>query len=245
MTLLPFNLLPGFEPLVKEGDTVKEGDILAENKTPSEISINIASDLGIPIRKVRNALKKNSGDSVSQGDILAEKKGIMGGKMIKSTITGVFSRIDEETGSMIIKTGDTNSQDKIVAPVDGVVTMVGEGRILVKTEKEALAAEKFSGDTFSGEVEVLNYLHVRDIDAKIAGKVIMIEKLDRENLAKLIGLDVGAVITVEVPEEELANLKSKDIRTPVLKVTEKEFSSFSKSAHKILVDGQKGVALKI
>jgi hypothetical protein len=245
MTLLPFILPAGFVPKVAEDHKVKEGDVLAENSTPSEVAINIAEDLGIPIRKVRNVLRKNTGDLVEEGDILAEKKGLMGGKIIKSTISGIVARIDEEKGSIIIKSKTDSGVDRILSPVDGTVTMVGEGKILLKTDREALVADKSSGNTYLGNVEKLKKTDLRDIDVSIAGKIIVVGEIGREVLAKVLGLGVGAVVASEIADSEFDNLTSKDIKTPVLRVKEKDLDVFLKNVHKILVDGEKGVIVKV
>lgn len=245
MTLLPFILPEGFSPLVKEDDKVKEGDILAQNSVPSEVSIDIASDLSIPVRKVRTALKKNPGEQIAEGDVIAEKKGVMGGKIIKSTIKGTISRLDDETGSLVVKTGEnTRGDDKIVCPVDGVVTLATSTKILVKTDKEAIVADKFSGQSYSGEALKLKSTDVRDIGSDVEDRVVIVDKLTREDLAKLLALGVGAVVTSEIDDSVFSNLEAKSIETPVIRISEKDMEAFSKNVNRVVVDGEKGVVLK-
>jgi hypothetical protein len=96
-----------------------------------------------------------------------------------------------------------------------------------------------------GDVEKLKGADLRDIDVSIAGKIIVVGAIAREALAKVLGLGVGAVIATEIADSEFDNLASKDIQTPVLRVKEKDLDGFLKSAHKILVDAEKGVIIKV
>jgi hypothetical protein len=244
MTVLPFTLPTGFKPLVGENDKIKEGQVLAENSKPSEVSINVAQDLEIPIRKVRTVLKKLPGQSIEEGDLIAEKKGIMGGKMIKSTISGTASRIDEETGSLIVSMGGDSQQSQIMSPVDGTVSMVSDTKILIKTEAEAIVADKFSGKNYTGEVERLTQEGLRDVGSVVDDKVVVVPSVSREELAKLLALGAGAVVASNIEDATFANLENKNIDAPVLRIAEKDLDSL-KSSKKISVDGEKGVVLKL
>src|SRR5438309_2351910 len=68
MTSLPVLLSKGFSPLVKSGDVVTVGQILAQNIYKDDVIINLPNDLAIPLAKVKKVLKKNPGDTLSEGE---------------------------------------------------------------------------------------------------------------------------------------------------------------------------------
>jgi len=243
--LLPFFLPPDFESLVKEGDSVKEGQVLAQNTKPAEISINISKDLGIPIRKTRNVIKKNVGDKIAIGDLLAEKKGFLGGAVIKSTMEGTYSKFDEETGSMVISITGASENKEILSPVDGEVSMCNNEKILLKTGKEALALEEGTGETFVGEILKLKSGDSRDLNVSVDGKIVFSPKIERESLFKAIVLGAGAVLAEEVEDLVFESLRDKNVKTPVGRIKGKDLDRFLKTNVKVMVDGSKKIILKV
>ena len=76
MVLLPFLLDAGFTPIVKKGDLVKVGDILAESKNYENVSIPLAKIFAVKPHTAGKFLKVSPGDSIANGEVLAVRKGV-------------------------------------------------------------------------------------------------------------------------------------------------------------------------
>ena len=147
MISLPVQLPPGFTSLVTTGDTIRTGQTIAQKTTTNEQVINISEQLGIPIKKVKNVLKKNPGDEVKEGDVIAVKKGFLGfdSHRVISRVNGVVDRYQRDSGNLIIKTGSQVMMEKLVSPVDGTITLCDNKKIVIETEKNIALAQKGSG----------------------------------------------------------------------------------------------------
>src|SRR5438105_2270087 len=133
MTSLPVLLSKGFSPLVKSGDVVTVGQILAQNIYKDDVIINLPNDLAIPLAKVKKVLKKNPGDTLSEGEIIAVKKSFLGVHQdaIISRISGTILRYERDTGNLVIKTSYATLTENLLSPVDGTVALCDNEKIII------------------------------------------------------------------------------------------------------------------
>lgn len=249
MVSLPIALPHGFIPLVKIGDTIYRDTILAEKSSEKEEIINLSLELGLPPEKVRKIVKKNPGDKVSPGDVLAYKKGVLGIKseFIQSEVSGTILRFDRSTGTLVIRlTADNHHLPKttIISPIDGVVSLCNNEKIVIDTEKHVIVGHSGRGKTTQADLVILkeeprgSQIKLHQIDASLAGKIILSFSFSRDALVKAIGVDVLGIIAVAIDQEDYQHLAQRDIMTPVVGIDAQDYERLVQHTDKaILIDG--------
>lgn len=235
MTSLSINLPKDFSSKVKLGDKILVGQVIA-NKNISGVSheINIGSVLGVPASDAGKFLIKKPGDRVEESTVIALKKKALGSATKAfSPATGTVFKFDQESGVLTIRTNSETSTEDLFSPVDGVVELCDNDKIVVKTQKggvivadSANGEENIEGLIFAIEDSEVNPI---DINADVAGKIIAGNKFDREALAKSIGIGTLGVIACEIIDGDLEELKKKMIKTPVLIVSHEEIKKIIKA----------------
>jgi biotin carboxyl carrier protein len=159
MTELPVLIPTGFTTTITPGTTVTVGDTLATYDAVSEEAINLAEKLETNPLKVAKMLKKNPGESVEVGEALAVESGFFSSIQVQSKVAGTIIRYERNTGKLIIAPTKSDEAeaigDTIVAPVEGTVLSVDDSQIILKTDKNVLAASRGSGKAVSGDVYIL------------------------------------------------------------------------------------------
>ena len=97
--------LPG-DVIVKKGDMVKSGDIVARTNLPGKVhSVNVINRLAILPNDLRKNMLKKEGDSVVKDETIAETKPFI--KMFKSIclspITGIIETVSDITGQVLLR----------------------------------------------------------------------------------------------------------------------------------------------
>ena len=231
MTLLPIFLQEGFIAKISVNDKLKTGDVIAERKRNSkEEVIHFSSDYKIPPNKILKVLKKNLGDSIQEGSVIAIKKKLFGGQEIVSKISGTIVKIDEEKGDIYVKTLNSNKDEneQLFSPVDGVVEICNNEKIVIKTDKDIILAEDSLGGEASGEIIYFANLEENKLNSNIAGKIILVKLLDKVSFYKIMGLDAAGIITQEIEDTDFIDLIEKRIQTPVMNVTDEDFKKIVK-----------------
>lgn len=238
MTLLPIILQDNFVPKVKAGDKIKTGNVLAEKISLStDNSLDVSTQLGITPSKIYKVMVKNLGDKVEVGEVIAVKKNALGmaSKKILSEFSGTIVKIDEEKGLVLVKNQNLGSKDEIISPVDGIIDICNNEKILIKTEKNVLLAEDSLGKETTGELVHLNSLD----DQEVEGKILAIESLDRISLFKAISLGVKGIITTKIEEMDFIDLEEKRIKIPFALVNKENFEKIQKAKSKqIFLNGE-------
>ncbi|NMB57415.1 hypothetical protein GYA19_05790 [Candidatus Beckwithbacteria bacterium] len=87
---------------------------------PEIVAIDIAKPLKIKVDQITKFLTKSIGDHIQTDDIIALKKSFVGiGKtVIKSPMSGVIVNIDQENGTIILKTGEEKVAEEKIDNVD-------------------------------------------------------------------------------------------------------------------------------
>lgn len=232
MTDLPISLPPGFTALVKVGDEVTQGNIIAQKTAIEEFRLNIAETLAIPVKKARHALRKSPGESVEAGELVALKKHLFGfkKKAIVSHIKGTVSRFERDSGTLVIVATEEHVAGSIISPVAGTVTLCDNEKIVIASASQGLVGSKGAGEVSTGELFVLNESFVQKvtdiengnllylIGSEAIGKVIIGSSFPREVLLKGIGLGVRGIIGTDIKDEDLEYLIQRNHKTPVIEV---------------------------
>jgi len=112
--------------LVKEGDRVRAGDVVARTELPGNVvPLNMAGLLAVPPEEVRRFMLKNEGDSVKQGEVIAQTPGLFGflfKRSVTSPTTGTVESISDVTGQVMLR--EPPIPVEVIAYVDGTVTRV-------------------------------------------------------------------------------------------------------------------------
>jgi hypothetical protein len=246
MTSLSLKLENGFAPKVKQGDKVVSGQVIAVKTSIGEDhEIHVAKILGVPASSSAKYLLKNLGDRVGEGEIIALKKGALGigKKKVISPVSGTVFKIDELQGSVIIKSSGESQTADLFCPVDGEVELCDNEKIVIRVPKGGIIAKSVLG---RGEIEAVLFAIEDDevnpavIKSDIRGKVVAGKNLDREAIAKSLGLGAAAIMGSNIREEDIENLKEKRIDTPVFILGEEDIEKVIKENwSKIHLDTEK------
>lgn len=248
MISLPIPLPNGFTPTISQGDTVTSGQTIAHLTAKDEQIINIAEQLSVPLDKVKHVLKKNPGDQVTVGDIIAVKKGFLGldQHKIKSRVDGVITRYERDTGNLVINTGKATIAEYVVSPVDGVVSLCNNEKIVIETDKHVVLGKKGNGYKIEGEVFILEASLNPDtpdslyhLDGRAIGKIVVGGNLSKEILIKGIGMGAIGFIGTNIKDEDLEHLERKNHKTPVLEIKSETIEKLTNwNGKKIILDSK-------
>jgi hypothetical protein len=245
MTSLPILLPSGFSSLVKINDAITAGQKIAENTAPQEEVINIAKELDISLREAKTAIKKNPGDAVREGDVLAIKKKLLGiqKEAVICKITGTVTRYERDTGELFIRNSYASLTKEFVSPVDGIVTLCDNNKIVISVNKDVVLGVNATGATGEGEVYIFEESSSANqlfyLDSKAIGKIVVAENLNKESLTKGIALGaVGFIATVITPED-IEYVRQKHSQVPVIQVEQESLKKVTEWKNKkIYLDGQ-------
>ena len=245
MTSLPILLPYGYVALITQNDSVKIGQKIAENRAPQEEIINIAQELGISLRKARKLVQKNPGDPVRQGEIIALKKSLFGVKKeaIVSKIDGIVVKYERDTGNLYVRTSYNNLTEEFISPVDGVVSLCDNEKIVISVEKNVVLGTSATEAQTEGEVFTFEDAPAANqfflLDSKVIGKVVVAESLTRENVTK--GIAVGAVgfVGAQIEPSDIEYVRQKHAHIPVIQIDQDGLKTLlAWKNKKIYLDGQ-------
>ncbi len=250
MTDLPIPIPQDFSASVKEDQKISQGDPIATKKdTSSDLVIDVSADLQVDPKRSASTLVKRPGDRVEVGDLLAKKSSVFGSREIRSKVEGTIVKFDDELGKLVIRVSGqatAESANKIISPVDGVVSSVGDGKVILKTDKETILAEEASGGQAVGEVKFFEKdVLMADLDDKVSGLILIGRSFDREAIAKAIGLGAAGIIAEKIEASSFENLREKMITTPVLKVKEESYKKLIRKSGKLIADAEKKLIVKL
>lgn len=244
MTSLPVLIPVGFEIVVKKGDVVAVNDVLARKTTssdtsssrtsPSEISLDLAEELGVNPSKVRSMLRVAPGDGLHKGDVIAERSRTLGLKADKliSELEGTIVRFERSNGILVIAVEGIVSSEKqaevldetVLSPLAGTISVCHNDSLVIDSKDDGLIGSKGIGGIGQGEIAILEKkdgsLLGADITAECSGKVLLVQDISREALAKANAVDVAGIIALHVADEDLEYMVIKRLSVPVIEVSE-------------------------
>lgn len=245
MTTLPILLPYGFSPLVNEREVIVAGQPVAKNTAPQEEIINIPQELRISIRKAKKVLQKNPGDSVAIGEIIALHKKFFGmqKESVVSKITGTILKYERDTGDLYIRTSYTNFTDTIISPVDGIVSLCDNKKIVISVEKNVMLGTNATEAAGEGELyfftESSSANQLFFLDSKVTGKIVVAGNITRESLTKGIALGATGFVGTEILPADIEYVRRKHKEFPVIQVEQESLQHLQAWKNKkIYLDGQ-------
>lgn len=234
MTALPVLLSYGCVPQVKNNESVKIGQLIAQKTLYKECAINIADEFNESCEKARKYISKRPGDKIKAGDVLAVKKNFLGfrERKVVSRVEGTISRYERDSGNLFIELTTGACTSDIVSPVDGIVSLCNNDRIVVETDKDVLPGRKGTGGNGQGEVFILEGAFPErgaekseseislyyDLDSRAVGKIIVGRNFQRELLIKCIGMGATGIIGTEINNSDLEYISGRRMQVPLIEV---------------------------
>jgi len=232
MSLLPVHIPIGFTLLVKNGDAIVAGQVVAKRNALSRGKrIPIAELLEVSPKNVSRYLRKNPGDSLRLGEIIAEKSSFITTAEVVSGISGVMTGFDTQSGEMLIeKSGEAEetAEAEIVSPFDGIMLTTRDGGLvgLRGTGGSAQGELIFADSTPKIPVEGAH------ITVAMIGNIVLGSLFTKEALAKASGMGVSGVVTLKINDEDVLILEQKRMLLPILEVDEATWQSLAKHVGK-------------
>jgi hypothetical protein len=237
MTILPIRLPADVEVLIKKGEAVTKGQVLAktpENQNPPH-EISLTNLLHVSSRDAGKYLLKQPGESVQVGDILARKSGFLSHTEIKSQVEGIVDRYDRGEGVLVIKkiiVGDGLIHE-ITAPIEGTIEDVSSEQISLKTEKDVMAGVKGTGTSVQAEKMTLEEKDGGDgfytVDIKAIDKIVIIPQVSKDTVMKASGIGVKGIVTKEISEADFSYIHERVEDFPLVQVEESVYDDLCKS----------------
>ena len=241
MTSLPINLPNGFMPRIKTGDNIVVGQVIASKNLEDSQVINIPQALNIKITRAKKVLIKAPGEEISKGDVIAIKSNLFGTKktILKSNVEGTIIRYERNSGNLVVKTGRINSEEDIVSPIDGIIGMCDNDKILINTDRNFLSGSKSVGSETAGEIFFLEVDDMYRIDSGAIGKIIVGHNLNREILLKGIGIGSVGLIGTAINDEDIEHIREKNFTTPIIEIDEESIKRImTGNVKKIFMDAK-------
>ena len=229
MTALPIVLSEGFSALVKEGDTIISGQLLARKAAPKDEIVNLFDTLHINRSEAKKVLKKGPGDQIKPGDIVAVKKNIFGKVLSKivSEIDGTIIRYERDTGNLVVR-NDLSNDLKLISPVAGTVTLCNNREIVLQTEHAVVTNGVSLGNSAQGDLYVLQESFTLDgmenalyyLDHRAVGKIVIVQGLTRDLVSKGNSIGAAGFLGLHIGDNELLYMEEKSLPMPVLQIDE-------------------------
>lgn len=234
MTTLPVLLSSGCVLKVKNNQNVKAGQLIAQKISYKQCVINVADEFHVSPEKARKYIKKKPGDDVKAGNVLAAKKNFFGFKEKKavSRVEGKILRYERDTGDLFIELAAEANVSDMVSPVDGIVAVCDNDKIVIETDKDVYPGRKGAGENAQGEVFVLEGAFRESgadaqeseislyyaLDSRAIGKIIVGRNFQRDLLIKSIGMGASGIIGTDIRSEDLEYISGRHMQVPIIEV---------------------------
>ena len=210
--------LPG-DVIVKKGDTVKSGDIVAMTNLPGKVhAVNVINRLAILPTDLRKNMLKKEGDSVVKDEPIAETSPFI--KMFKSIclspITGIIESISDITGQVLLR--EPPKPVQIAAYVDGKVveTIENEG-VVIETNATFIQGIFGIGGETTGELQIVvnspdDIVKPEDIKEVHRGKIIAGGSIIYSDaIKKALDTGVKGIVVGGIRDKEINELLGYDL----------------------------------
>ena len=210
--------LPG-DVIVKKGDTVKSGDIVAMTNLPGKVhAVNVINRLAILPTDLRKNMLKKEGDSVVKDEPIAETSPFI--KMFKSIclspVTGVIESISDITGQVLLR--EPPKPVQIAAYVDGKVveTIENEG-VVIETNATFIQGIFGIGGGTTGELQIVvnspvDIVKPEDIKEVHRGKIIAGGSIIcSDGIKKALDTGVKGIVVGGIRDKEINELLGYDL----------------------------------
>lgn len=201
------------EVLYRAGDAVEPAHIVAQALEPPDFRIvDVARELDIPVKRIKNFLKIEEGAPVAQGDVLAAR-GLLGGRVCRSPIEGTL--VGSGRGRLLIEAAPRTIQVNALVPGMVVETWPEEG-VVIETVGAFIQAIWGNGQEAFGVLRVVvrdprHPIRPKHIDPTMQGTVLVGgSRLDEETLEHAMEARVRGIIVGGVPPTLLPLLQTID-----------------------------------
>ena len=187
------------EILVKIGEEVSEGSLLAQKCNKRRETVSLCQIFKVPAEKIKKFIKKNEGDKVGLGEILAVKRSLFSQLLVKSPMEGKIEEVNIYRGSVTIACDQ--EKRKVASPVSGKVKEIGKDKIVIEFSGRIFEGKKGEGKAKAGLLSFLSQgsLDSLNLSGEIRGKIILGEAISKTGLAKAEALDVSGLVLGEEP----------------------------------------------
>lgn len=232
---------------VKKGEEVDRGGVVAVSESVNKTKADWSGWFGQLNNEQKEALrgllrgrKIESGERID----LSEVK-IMGVKSIVSESQGIVETIDE-FGNLVVINEQSQTKVEIRTPVKAKVDLVGEDKMEMVFAAYKLVGQGLTSGRVWGLMDKFCWLNkITELNSKLEGKILAVERLDDLWLIKAGVVGVGAIMTQEwVTEEEDA----VEMDIPIIKLGKKEWIWLYQTAEKevnVLVNSEMNRALVV
>jgi hypothetical protein len=234
MTSLPVLLPKGYKAKVTVGQKITAGMVLADKEIASKDEVvHLAKDLRISPKATVKALKKTLGSRIEIGDIIAvkKKKFGLGKRQIVSEFSGTLIKLDSDTGDLFVRVLTNEEEgESLVSPVDGTVDFCDNEKIVLKTEKQAIIADKACGEGTRGELLVIGKKEIEDEDIKkeVNGRVVAGQCFEKAAIFKILAIGGLGIITQNSNEPGLKDACERNLPKPLFLLSEDNFQKLEK-----------------
>lgn len=224
----------GVRLLVKEGAEIDFNTLLFESKTEKEVSIDIASKLGINPKNIFRHLVKLVGDSIDEGEMVALKKGLFADKKSFSPHKGIIKEVDHNRGLLILEYSE-GEKVRSRSPFKGKLVKAAKTHLEINIGKAYEFDLKSSSSDFGGQILYLEEDPPLNLTVSNAyDRVIVRNKISPFTQIKSEALGVAGFVTLEElsqpSESGSATVKNIDDIKKILKHKYSYCTIVSKSA---------------
>ncbi|MCH7701816.1 MAG: hypothetical protein IID37_09015 [Planctomycetes bacterium] len=205
--------------LVKEGDTVKADQVVAEAMLPGDIEpVNLANLLSMPPADVAECVVKKEGERIEVGELLARTKGIFGffGTEVKAKVAGTVETVSHITGQLMIRGAALPVQVKAYVSGQVIEIIADEGCIVEAQASFIQGIFGIGGETVgpirmacSRPDEPLDEEHISD---DLSGAVVVGGgRVTAGAIAKAVKAGVAALVSGGIDDQDLRDFLGYDL----------------------------------
>lgn len=203
---------PG-EVLVRPGESVEQARVVAQTVEPADFCIiDVARELNVPVKKVKDYLKVTRGAAVGEGDVLASRGGL-GGQVCRAPITGAI--MGSGRGRLLLEAEPQTIH--VAALVPGLVVEASptEG-VVIEATGAFMQMGWGNGKEAFGVLRVVvraprHPIRTKNIDAAAQGAILVGgSHFDEETLQQAVEMQVRGMIVGGIPPSMIPRLEAVD-----------------------------------
>jgi hypothetical protein len=181
--------------LVKVGDVINEGQLVAECKLYEEKIFDLSVDYGGLSNDNWEKVKTNlSGMTIREGELIFES-GAVFGKRPKAPVSGLVTKIDEFRNIYVKLTGEKIK--KVISPVDAKVALVDKESLVLEFKAEEYPGEGVTEGKAWGSGGLKFVEHLTELSVKDNGRVILVDELNQAMLTKADVVGIKGVVVMD------------------------------------------------
>lgn len=166
--------------------------------------------------------------------MIAVKRGKLGigKKQLVSEFDGTLVKLEEDTGDLLVRVSvkEEVKEDPIISPVDGIVDFCNNEKIVLKTEKAAIIADRVNGKSAKGELLIIEKKEVEDEDIKkeVKGKIVAGKFFEPAAIFKVLAIGGEGIITIDNNDKAMDKILEKNLTKPIFLLSEDNYTKLEK-----------------